>query len=97
MQDLSSHFRSFAILALFCTLYLGVMTVEHDTSDYGYHHHHQCEMFSGLQLGLVSEPNLPGVIPVKVPAFSPQTTTTNSTYPANLRARSPPYILSLSS
>lgn len=95
MLVLSSHLRAFSIFALLCTLYLGVITVGHESSfDDDYHHQHQCEMFSGLQQGLVSAPALPGIIPVKAPAFIPETASFHSTYPANLRARSPPIFLS---
>ncbi|CED61872.1 putative uncharacterized protein [Moritella viscosa] len=94
MLDLSSHLKAFSILALLCTLYLGVMTVSHESSfDEDYHHTHQCEMFSGLQLGLVPDLALPGVIPVKAAVFIQETPTLHSTLPTNRRARSPPRFL----
>ena len=95
MLNLSSHIRAFSIIALICTLYMGVMTVGHEVSfDDDYHHEHQCEMFSGLQQGLVSDPILPSIILQLSPAFEQETPLFRSTNPANLRARSPPLFLS---
>lgn len=71
------------------------MAVAHESNfDADYHHEHQCEMFSGLQQGLVSDPLLPYVFPVKAPAFILEASHFYSTYPTNLRARSPPLFLS---
>ncbi len=94
MLNLSTHLKAFSILALLCTLSLGVMTVIHESSfDEDYHHAHQCEMFSGLQLGLVPALAIPGIIPVKVAVFIQETPTLHSTIPTSRRARSPPRFL----
>jgi len=95
MLTLPSHLRAVAILALLCTLFMSVMAVAHESSfDDDYHHEHQCEMFSGIHQGLVSDPALPSIIPMKSPAFKQETLIFRSFNPANLRARSPPLFLS---
>lgn len=91
MLTLTLHQRALSILALLLTLYLGVMTVTHESNfDDSFHLEHQCEMYSGLQQGLISDPLLPQVIPLTTPAFRQEASSFHSSYPANLRARSPP-------
>ena len=94
MLNLLPHIRAISLIALLCTLYLGVMTVGHESSfDDDYHHEHQCEMFSGLQQGLISTPLLPHIFALTVPAFQHKNPSFHSTHPTNLRARSPPIFL----
>lgn len=94
MLNFLPHIRAVSIFALLCTLYLGVMTVGHEISfDDDYHHEHQCEMFSGLQQGLISEALLPAIFPVTLAPFKQENPSFHSTHPTNLRARSPPIFL----
>ncbi len=94
MLSLLPHLRAFSIIALLITLYLGVMAVTHESSFYDdFHNDHQCEMYSGLQQGLVSDPALPQIPPLTTPAFKQASPTVHSASPANLRARSPPAFL----
>jgi hypothetical protein len=89
-----SQLRAISLFALLITLYLGMMAVTHESSfDGDYHHDHQCEMYSGLQQGLVSNPTLPQLFPLTTPAFKQTTPSFYANSPTNLRARSPPAFL----
>lgn len=89
-----SQLRAFSIFALLITLYLSAMAVTHQSNqDDTYHIEHQCELYSGLQQGLISTSALPNLFPVTTTPIDSTKLEFQSRTPFHSRARSPPAFL----